>query len=240
MASILLVDDEETLRIWLSYALRKAGHDVTEAEDALEALERLPVCTPDLILLDWMLPGLDGVTFCRKIREVSDVPVVMLTARGEVEDRVVGLRTGADDYVTKPFSAAELLARIEAVLRRSGRRSGAPTAPVAGRGAALTLPETGLTAAGPVRIDVDRHEVTVHGRRVELSPKEFALLHALVFYHGRVLTREELLQVVWGDDFMGDRKTLDVHIAWLRAKIEADHGEPRHIVTVRGVGFRFD
>jgi DNA-binding response OmpR family regulator len=241
---------------------------VVTAEDGLTALRLLRDCAPDLVMLDLMLPGMDGMQICRCIRSTSDVPILMLTARGEVEDKVSGLATGADDYVTKPFNPRELVARVQALLRRAGARSPAPVAgavapsgslpfpvsapalermreagdplPVSHRGAPLTLVRSGVLDAGTVCLDLDRHEVSVNGEVVDLSPKEFQLLHAFLSHRGRVLTREALIASVWGDDFMGDPKTLDVHIRWLRAKVEPIPAMPRHIITVRGVGFRYD
>jgi len=243
---VLLVDDEELLRVSLGYTLRKAGFEVTVAADGPSALRLSREESPDIILLDLMLPGLSGLEVCRRIRTWSDVPVLMLTAKGEVDDKVTGLEAGADDYVTKPFSSRELMARIEAVLRR--RRThvrGTPERAAEARGGAATvdpLPvrRTGILAAGPVRLDLDRHEAFVQDRLTDFSPKEFELLRALLSHHGRVLSREELIATVWGDDFMGDPKTLDVHVRWVRGKIEPDPSQPRHLITIRGVGFRFD
>jgi DNA-binding response OmpR family regulator len=258
MAHILLVDDEEALRVSLGFTLQRAGYEVTAASDGAAALRAARLRPPDLILLDLMLPQIDGLDVCRRIREWSDVPILMLTARTDVEDRVFGLETGADDYVTKPFSSRELLARIEALLRRrppqaagsaparSGGgmpgRSGAPAAGVPNEELPRALPvaRSGILSGGALKLDLDRHEAQVDGRPVELSPKEFEILRLLLSHRGKVVLREELIASVWGDDFMGDTKTVDVHIRWLRAKIEPDPSVPRYIVTIRGVGFRFD
>lgn len=251
---ILLVDDEELLRVSLAYTLRKAGFEVSTAADGLAALQQARQQPPDLILLDLMLPGLGGLEVCRRIRTWSDVPVLMLTAKDDVLDKVAGLEAGADDYVTKPFSSQELMARIEAILRRSRasreaprgarRLEGLAPAPPAGSAAQEVEPvpvrRTGILESGPVRLDLDRHEGFVGDQRTDFSPKEFELLRALLSHQGRVLSREELIATVWGEDFMGDPKTLDVHVRWLRGKIEPDPSQPRHLVTIRGVGFRFD
>ncbi len=263
VARLLLVDDEETLLVSLGYSLRRAGHEVTTASDGISALQRLEGERFDLLLLDLMLPRLDGMELCRLIRRHSDLPIIMLTAREGVEDRVAGLTGGADDYVTKPFSTQELLARIEAVLRRGERRAREVAAPPrasnapavgrfpgyrnpdrgeSGRDAAQPLPvvRTGILEVSGIRMDLDRYEVTVDQQPISLAPKEFQLLQTLMSFRGRVLSRGELIATVWGDDFMGGAKTLDVHMRWLRAKVERDPAQPRYIVTVRGVGFRFN
>jgi two-component system, OmpR family, response regulator RegX3 len=254
---ILLVDDEELLRVSLEYTLRKAGFNVIAAADGVSALQSARCEPPHLVILDLMLPGMDGLEVCRRLRSWSNVPVLMLSARGEVKDRVALLDAGADDYVTKPFSCEELLARIDALLRRRTpqlpcEELGALGAPGRGGGAATLSPpqrrrtepvpvrHSGVLEAGPVRLDLDRHEAFVRGSRTPFPPKEFELLRALVSHAGRVLSREELIATVWGDDFMGDAKTLDVHLRWLRAKVEEDPRQPRHLITLRGVGVRFD
>ncbi len=224
MPHVLLVDDEEPIRESLPYTLRREGYEVSTAADGLTALELWRERSPDIILLDLMLPGLDGTEVCRRIRAHSDVPILMLTAKDSEIDKVVGLEIGADDYITKPFSTRELMARMKAVMRRYPAES---------------APKRNALEAGPVQIDLDRHEVYVNGGLVELSPKEFRLLHTLVASAGRVLSREELIEGVWGNEFMGDVKTLDVHIRWLREKVERDPSNPRHLITVRGVGYRF-
>ena len=225
MTRILVVEDEISFSDPLSYLLRKEGYEVAVAETGPEALEEFDRSGADLVLLDLMLPGLSGTEVCRAIRARSTVPVIMLTAKDSEIDKVVGLEIGADDYVTKPYSSRELLARIKAVLRR------------------LSEPEDLLPAtieAGPVRMDVERHTVTVSGRATPLPLKEFELLEMLLRNTGRVLTRMQLIDRVWGSDYVGDTKTLDVHVKRLRAKIEPDPAEPRHIVTVRGLGYKFE
>jgi len=225
MTRILVVEDEVSFSDPLSYLLTKEGYDVAVAETGPDALAEFDRAGADLVLLDLMLPGLSGVDVCRTIRQKSSVPIIMLTAKDSEIDKVVGLEIGADDYVTKPYSSRELLARIKAVLRR------------------LQEPEDLLPStleAGPVRMDVERHTVAVDGRPVSLPLKEFELLEMLLRNAGRVLTRMQLIDRVWGSDYVGDTKTLDVHIKRLRAKIEPDPGSPRHIVTVRGLGYKYE
>jgi two-component system response regulator RegX3 len=209
----------------LSYLLRKEGYDVAVAETGPDALSEFETAGADLVLLDLMLPGLSGVDVCRALRAKSNVPVIMLTAKDSEIDKVVGLELGADDYVTKPYSSRELLARIKAVLRRLGEPE-------------ELLPTT--LEAGPVRMDVERHVVTVNGAPAALPLKEFELLEMLLRNAGRVLTRLQLIDRVWGSDYVGDTKTLDVHVKRLRAKIEPDPTNPRFIVTVRGLGYKFE
>ncbi|CEA06567.1 Sensory transduction protein regX3 [Arthrobacter saudimassiliensis] len=225
MSRILIVEDEESFSDPLSYLLGREGFDVTVVEDGLEAVAEFDRSGADLVLLDLMLPGLSGTEVCRQLRLRSDVPVIMLTARDAEVDKVVGLELGADDYVTKPYSSRELLARIRAVLRR--RSDAAEFLPAA-------------VQAGPVRMDVDRHVVSIDGQPVQLPLKEFELLEMLLRNAGRVLTRGQLIERVWGADYVGDTKTLDVHVKRLRAKIEPDPGSPRHLVTVRGLGYKFE
>jgi two-component system, OmpR family, response regulator RegX3 len=222
---ILVVEDEESLSDPLSYMLRKEGFEVALAETGPAALEEFDRRGADLVLLDLMLPGLSGTEVCRALRSRSTVPVIMLTAKDAEVDKVVGLELGADDYVTKPYSARELVARIRAVLRRHGEPDELVTATV---------------EAGPVRLDVDRHVVSVGGEAVSMPLKEFELLELLLRNAGRVLTRGQLIDRVWGSDYVGDTKTLDVHVKRLRAKVEPDPGAPRHIVTVRGLGYKFE
>jgi two-component system response regulator RegX3 len=222
---ILVVEDEESLSDPLSYMLRKEGFEVALAESGPAALEEFDRRGADLVLLDLMLPGLSGTEVCRALRSRSAVPVIMLTAKDSEVDKVVGLELGADDYVTKPYSARELVARIRAVLRRHGEPDELVTATV---------------EAGPVRLDVDRHVVSVGGEAVTMPLKEFELLELLLRNAGRVLTRGQLIDRVWGSDYVGDTKTLDVHVKRLRAKVEPDPGSPRHIVTVRGLGYKFE
>ncbi|MCY7372214.1 MAG: response regulator transcription factor [Spirochaetaceae bacterium] len=225
MTRILVVEDEESFRDALSYMLRKEGFEVHLAENGPAALETFDRHGADLVLLDLMLPGLSGTEVCRALRARSTVPVIMLTAKDSEVDKVVGLELGADDYVTKPYSTRELVARIRAVLRRHGEPD-------------ELVPAT--VEAGPVRMDVDRHVVSVAGAQIAMPLKEFELLELLLRNAGRVLTRGQLIDRVWGSDYVGDTKTLDVHVKRLRAKVEPDPGEPRHIVTVRGLGYKFE
>jgi two-component system response regulator RegX3 len=228
MTRILVVEDEESFSDALSFLLRKEGFEVGVATTGPDALVEYDRSGADLVLLDLMLPGLPGTEVCRALRARSTVPVIMLTAKDSEVDKVVGLELGADDYVTKPFSSRELIARIRAVLRRRGDAEAA---------AASTL---SALEAGPVRMDVDRHVVAVNGSTVALPLKEFELLEYLLRNAGRVLTRGQLIDRVWGSDYVGDTKTLDVHVKRLRSKIEADPGAPRHLVTVRGLGYKFE
>ena len=233
MTRILLVEDEENYRVPLAFSLRRDGFDVVQAADgveAVEAVEAFEAAGPsgggsiDLVLLDLMLPRLSGIEVCRRIRRASTVPVIMLTARDSEADTVVGLRIGADDYVTKPYSYRELLARVNAVLRRSRGEEQEPAEPV--------------LEVGRVRMDVGRHEVAVDGEAVAMPPREFELLELFMRNPGRALARGEIIDRVWGADYVGDTKTLDVHVKRIRAKIEVEPGEPRLLVTVRGVGYK--
>ncbi|HUK70369.1 MAG TPA: response regulator transcription factor [Streptosporangiaceae bacterium] len=225
MTRVIVVEDEESFSDALSYMLRKEGFEVAVCPTGPDALDTFDRSGADLVLLDLMLPGLPGTEVCRTLRQRSNVPVIMLTAKDTEVDKVVGLELGADDYVTKPFSSRELVARIRAVLRRQGEIEELPT---------VTL------EAGPVRMDVDRHVVTVRGKQTQLPLKEFELLQVLLRNADRVLTRMQLIDRVWGVDYVGDTKTLDVHVKRLRAKIEPDPANPRHIVTVRGLGYKFE
>ena len=227
MTRVLVVEDEESFSEALDYLLRKEGFEVTLAENGPDALAAFERGGADLVLLDLMLPGLSGIEVCQKLRATSTVPVIMLTAKDSEIDKVVGLEIGADDYMTKPFSSRELIARIRAVLRRQGDRGGEPLV-------------TGVVEAGPVRMDVERHVVAVDGQQVALPLKEFELLELLLRNAGRVLTRGQLIDRVWGADYVGDTKTLDVHVKRLRAKVEPEPARPRHLVTVRGVGYKFE
>jgi len=222
---ILVVDDEETMVRSLSTLLAQEGYGVAVAADGPQAIEAARAERPDLILLDVMLPGMDGLEVCRRIRTWSVVPIVMLTAKTAEVDKVVGLEVGADDYVTKPFSSRELVARVKAQLRRSQMQ-------------AQDLDRERFVA-GDVEIDVASRRITVAGKNVVLSPKEFDLLKVLVGHAGRVLGRDFLLNAVWGQDFFGDTRTLDVHIRWLREKVEENPSKPVRIETVHGVGYRF-
>ena len=223
MKHILLIEDEAGIAEPLVYQLEKSGYSVVWAVDGRDGLERFDGDGADLVLLDLMLPGVSGEDVCREIRRSSNVPIIMLTAKDDEVDKVVGLELGADDYVTKPFSTRELVARIQAVLRRRG------AAPVADE----------ALEAGGIRLDPERREVTVDGGLVHLTKKEFDLLELLMENTGRVVTREALIDQVWGTDYFGDMRTLDVHIKRLRAKCEADPRDPQHVITVRGVGYRF-
>jgi len=221
----MVVEDEESFSEALSFMLKREGFEVEVADDGNAALEVFEQRGADLILLDLMLPGVSGLEVCRIIRAKSQVPIIMLTAKDSEIDKVVGLEIGADDYVTKPFSSRELLARVRSVLRRNGE------------------PEELLAAtieAGPVRMDVDRHVVTVRGQQVSMPLKEFDLLEILVRNAGRVLTRSQLIDRVWGGDYVGDTKTLDVHVKRLRAKVEEEPSKPVHLVTVRGLGYKYE
>jgi two-component system response regulator RegX3 len=225
-ARILLVEDESSLAETVRYALEREGFAVDVARDGRNALDRFHEGEPDLVVLDLMLPAVSGLDVCRRIRESSTVPIIMVTAKDSEADKVSGLELGADDYVTKPFSVRELVSRVRAHLRRSRM-----TAPPTGNGSQL--------AGGPVRMDVDRHEVTIDGTNVAFPPKEFELLETFLRSPGRLLTRELLIQRIWGDDYVGDTKTLDVHVKRVRQKIERDPHDPRWLLTVRGLGYKF-
>jgi two-component system response regulator RegX3 len=226
MARILVVEDEETLAEAISFHLSREGFDVAVAATGPDAIESFDKSGADLILLDLMLPGLSGTEVCRQIRAKSSVPIIMLTAKDSEIDKVVGLELGADDYVTKPYSSRELIARIRAVLRRGEIQDSA--------GDDSTL------EVGPVRMDTDRHIITVNGEVVAIPLKEFELLEYLMRNAGRVLTRVQIIDRVWGSDYVGDTKTLDVHIKRLRAKIEKDPANPEFIQTVRGMGYKME
>ena len=223
--SVLVFDDEATLRETLAEALEQDGLRVVTAADGREALERFRAEAPDLVLLDLMLPEVSGIEICRILRRESAVPIIMLTAKDGEIDKVVGLELGADDYVTKPYSSRELVARIRAVLRR---------------GTEPELSDAATVEAGPVRMDVERHVVTVNGETVPMPLKEFELLEMLLRNAGRVLTRMQLIDRVWGSDYVGDTKTLDVHVKRLRGKLEPDPATPRYLLTVRGLGYKFE
>ncbi|HTY73293.1 MAG TPA: response regulator transcription factor [Actinomycetes bacterium] len=225
MTRVLVVEDEESISDAVSYMLRKEGFEVAVAGTGPAALEEFDREGADLVLLDLMLPGYPGTEVCRQLRSRSNVPVIMLTAKDSEIDKVVGLELGADDYVTKPFSMRELVARIRAVLRRGGESE-------------ELLP--GVLESGPVRMDVERHTVTIRGVATPMPLKEFDLLELLLRNTGRVLTRGQLIDRVWGSDYVGDTKTLDVHVKRLRAKLEEDPAHPRHIITVRGLGYKFE
>ena len=224
MTSILVVEDEESFSDALSFMLRKEGFTVSVASTGPDALAQFDRSPADLVLLDLMLPGMSGTDLCRAIRATSRVPIIMVTAKDSELDKVLGLELGADDYVTKPFSSRELVARIRAVLRRNTDE----------------LDDPPIIEAGPVRIDPERHEVRVSGELVSLPLKEFDLLAYLVRNTGRVLTRGQLIDRIWGSDYVGDTKTLDVHIKRLRGKVEPDPAHPVHLITVRGLGYKYE
>jgi two-component system, OmpR family, response regulator RegX3 len=225
LSRILIVEDEESFSDPLSYLLGKEGFEVEVVDNGLDAITEFDRNGADLVLLDLQLPGQSGTEVCRQLRQRSSVPVIMLTAKDSEIDKVVGLELGADDYVTKPYSSRELVARVRAVLRRQGE------------------PEeliSNTVQAGPVRMDIERHVVSVGGEQVSLPLKEFELLEMLLRNSGRVLTRGQLIDRVWGSDYVGDTKTLDVHVKRLRSKIEPDPSLPRYLVTVRGLGYKFE
>ena len=225
MTRILVVEDEAALAEPLEYLLEREAYEVEIAADGPAALAAFDRFRPDLVLLDLMLPGMSGTDVCRELRARSNVPIIMLTAKDSEVDVVVGLELGADDYVTKPYRSRELLARIKAVLRRREDDSDLGAA---------------IVEAGPVRMDIDRHSVTVGGEPVQMPLKEFELLELLMRNSGKVLTRGQLIDRVWGADYFGDTKTLDVHIKRIRSRIEETPAEPKMLVTVRGLGYRFE
>ena len=226
MTKILIVEDEPSFSEALEFLLGKEGFLVATAENGSDAIKKFEQGGIDLVLLDLMIPEVSGTEVCRQIRAKSKVPIIMLTAKDSEVDKVVGLELGADDYVTKPYSTRELVARIRAVLRRNSGES--------------AIGDIGIMTAGPVRMDTDRHQVTVNGVNVSLPLKEFELLEFLMRNSGRVLTRVQLIDRVWGSDYVGDTKTLDVHIKRLRAKIEVDPANPIFIQTVRGLGYKLE
>jgi len=225
--TVLVVEDEESFVDALMVSLRREGFLVHVARDGAEALKRFDEVHPDLVLLDVMLPVLNGVDVCREIRKTSQVPIIMVTAKSEEIDAVVGLEVGADDYVTKPYRFRELVARMRAALRRVSYDDGSPP------------PAEGVLAVGDVALDPDRHEVTIRGETVAMPLKEFELLTLLLENAGRVLTRDTLISRVWGYDYVGDTKTMDVHIKRLRRKVEQDPSDPQYIVTIRGLGYKY-
>ena len=226
MTKILIVEDEESVIDPLELLLSKEGFAIETARDGKEALEKFERISADLVLLDLMIPIISGTEVCRQIRAKSQVPIIMLTAKDTEVDKVVGLELGADDYIVKPYSKAELVARIKAVLRRQGGEA--------------TTEVSGVITAGPISIDIDRHLVMINGAATSLPLKEFELLEFLLRNRGRVLTRTQLIDRVWGSDYFGDTKTLDVHIKRLRAKIESDPANPVYIQTIRGLGYKFE
>jgi two-component system response regulator RegX3 len=225
MTRVLVIEDEESFRDALKFMLSREGFDVTLASNGAEGMKLFDSMNPDLVLLDLMLPEVSGTEVCKYIRSKSNTPVIMLTAKDTEIDKVVGLELGADDYVTKPFSTRELLARIKAVLRRGGE---------------IEVDMGGAVEVGPIRMDVERHVLSVNGEAVSMPLKEFELLEFLMRNSGRVLTRGQLMDRVWGSDYVGDGKTLDVHVKRIRSKIEPDPANPVYLTTVRGLGYRFE
>lgn len=225
MTKVLVVEDEPAIREALVFLLRSKDYLVIEAEDGDMAIKMFKAEKPELVLLDLMLPKKSGKDVCMAIREISDVPVIMLTAKNTEIDKVIGFEIGADDYVTKPYSTSELLARMKAVLRRNGGPQPA---------------QDGILEVGPVKMDLDRHTVHVKGEAVAMPLKEFELLELLLENKNRVLTRGQIIDQVWGSNYYGDTKTLDVHVKRLRSKIEEDPARPRHLITVRGLGYKFE
>ena len=225
MTRVLVIEDEESFRDALKFMLSREGFDVILAPNGAEGMKLFDAMNPDLVLLDLMLPEVSGTDVCKYIRTKSNTPVIMLTAKDTEIDKVVGLELGADDYVTKPFSTRELLARIKAVLRRGGE---------------MENDFVGAVEVGPIRMDVERHVLSVNGESVAMPLKEFELLEFLMRNSGRVLTRGQLMDRVWGSNYVGDGKTLDVHVKRIRSKIEPDPANPVHLTTVRGLGYRFE
>ena len=225
MTLVLVIEDEESFRDALKFMLSREGFDVILAPNGAEGIKLFDSINPDLVLLDLMLPEVSGTEVCKYIRTKSNTPVIMLTAKDTEIDKVVGLELGADDYVTKPFSTRELLARIKAVLRRGGE---------------MENDFVGAVEVGPIRMDVERHVLSVNGEAVSMPLKEFELLEFLMRNSGRVLTRGQLMDRVWGSNYVGDGKTLDVHVKRIRSKIEPDPANPVHLTTVRGLGYRFE
>ena len=228
-AQILVIEDEENILEALRYNLESQGYSTLTATDGLLGLRLALTQRPDLVILDVMLPGMDGLEVCRTIRREQDVPIIMLTARGEEVDRVVGLELGADDYVTKPFSMRELMARVKVHIRRA---QGSGPGQASGPDEALV--------SGDLRLDIASHRATLDGRELELRPRVFRLLTMFMRSPDMALTRDQILERLWGHDYIGDARTVDVHVRWLREKIEKDPGHPRRIVTIRGLGYRFE
>lgn len=226
MRKVLIVDDEENIRSGLNYALKREGYEVHSADNGIDAVRVALLVKPDVILLDRMLPGLDGVEVCRQIRAHAATPIIMVTARDSELDTVVGLEVGADDYITKPFSLNVLLARIKAVLRRADAQKDRQP------------PEGNRVVYGPFILYPDKYVALHNGQDLELTPKLFDLLLLLAKNPGRVFTRDDLLERVWGIDYAGETRTVDVHVTWLRKKIEEDPSDPRYLLTVRGVGYK--
>ena len=225
---ILVVEDEENIREAVVYSLSQEGFDVYSANDGEEGLNKAKSSNPDLVLLDVMLPKLDGFEVCRMIKKDLDLPVFMLSAKGEEIDRVVGLELGADDYITKPFSMRELVVRIRNMLKRSSNLSSS------------TLSDDELIIIGNLSIDTKSHRVKIDNQEINLKPREFELLYLLASNQGKALSRHQILEKLWGHRYIGDIRTVDVHVRWIREKIEDDPSSPSRLVTIRGIGYRFD
>ena len=223
-SQVLIVEDEPALAEAIRYNLEREGYQVTVALDGRKGLEGFKTVRPDLVVLDLMLPGIPGLDLCRMIRSTSTVPIIMLTAKDAEADKVSGLELGADDYMTKPFSMRELVSRVRAQLRRAGM---------------TPVESEPVLVGGGIEVDPERHEIRVEGKEVQLTPKEFAILQLLMDRKGRLLTRDFLIDEVWGSDYVGDAKTLDVHIKRIREKVESAPHQPKHVVTVRGLGYKF-
>ena len=226
--TVLIIEDEENLQEALKYNLEREGYEVITASDGVRGLGLARERLPDLVILDVMLPQLDGLEVCRLLRREHDTPIIMLTAKGEEVDRVVGLELGADDYITKPFSMRELLARLRTVLRRTRNHARDDA-----------LPSSEVFTSGDLEVDLGSHIVRLAGEELELKPREFDLLALLVANKGRAFTRDQILERLWGQDYIGDTRTVDVHIRWIRQKLETGPGSPHRIITIRGVGYRF-
>ena len=225
--TVVVIEDEENLAFTLQYNLEREGYAVRVANDGNAGLELVRTSPPDLLILDVVLPGVSGYDICKLVRRDSDLPILMLTARGEEVDKVIGLELGADDYVTKPFSVRELMARVRALLRRP-------------RASIQTIDSQGILRSGDMEVDTFSHTVRKNGVVVEFRPREFDLLALMVANPGRAYSRDQLLEALWGHDYIGDTRTIDVHVRWLRKKIEEEPSSPRRLVTVRGVGYRFE
>jgi len=229
---ILIVEDDQTLREVLQYNLDKEGYHVITASDGAEGLEVARSRKPQLVILDLMLPVMNGLEVCRIIHSEMQLPIIILTAKAEEVDRVVGLELGADDYLTKPFSMRELLARIKAVLRRTGQEKRP--------GGSVEEANIKYLEAGNLKVDLAKHKVYKGGKLIDLNPKEFELLAMLISNKGQVISREQILRKIWGYEYFGNARTVDVHIRWLRQKLEDDSDHPRYLLTVRGYGYRMD
>jgi len=226
--SVLIIEDEENISEAIQYNLKQNGYQVSAAQDGVKGLEIIENEQVDLLILDIMLPGMDGLDVCKEIRKTSDMPIIMLTARSEEHSKVVGLELGADDYVTKPFSMSELLARVKSLLRRSKMKPGA------------TDKAINILESGDLQVDLNKHIATIEKTNLDLRPKQFDLLTFFLRNKGKALSRDQILENLWGYDYIGDVRTVDVHVRWLREIIEKDSRKPKRIITVRGFGYRFD